>query len=155
MNASPPASRSPLLRWLLPGLAVLCLATAGLWLIFTQVLRPQAVTYAQFQALLDTGQVSRVVIQESRATVNLRPPARPTSVSLRLPSSLAVPDSPLIAELDRQNVEYQFQTPGQWLNLFLAFLPLLLLLGVPAFCLTIFLLWLMRRRAAPENLSER
>ncbi|MBB6017191.1 ATP-dependent metallopeptidase FtsH/Yme1/Tma family protein [Deinococcus radiopugnans] len=157
MTQPPPSSRPP--PWfsalLLPGVAALLLVAAGAWLFWTQLRSPPSVTYAQFQTLLDGGQVSRVVVREITATVDLREPARPATVRVRLPSSLAVPDSSLITELETQNVDYRFEAPSQWLGILLNVLPVILLIGVPVFFLTILLLWLLRRRSPPGNLSER
>lgn len=155
MTPATPAPRSSRPRRPVSVLTALLLAVIGLGLWWAQVKMPPGVTYAQFQTLLEGGQVSRVVVRETTATVDLREPARPAAVSLRLPGGLALPDSPLIAELDRRNVAYRFEAPNQWLGILLNFLPILLLIGIPALFLALLLRWLLRRARRPENLSER
>ncbi len=155
MTKTPPPSGMPLSRRFLTGLAALLLVVAGLGVLWTQLRAPPTVTYAQFQTLLDGGQVSRVVVRDQTATVNLRGPERPSAVRVRLPSGLAVPESSLIPALEAQNVDYRFEAPSPWLGILLNFLPIILLIGVPVFFLTILAVWLMRRRSPPENLSER
>ncbi|CAM3425361.1 hypothetical protein DESA109040_12165 [Deinococcus saxicola] len=135
------------------------LLAASLGLLWAQVRTPQRVTYAQFQALLESGQVSRVVVRGNAATVNLRRPAQPAAVSLRLPEGVTTSGSPesarFTAQITAHTGDYQTEPSGKWIGVLLILLPILLPIGLPAMCLALLLLWLIRRRARPDNLSER
>ncbi|CAM3425387.1 ATP-dependent zinc metalloprotease FtsH [Deinococcus saxicola] len=128
---------------------LIVLFVLALFLMFSQTPNGRVnVNYNEFKSLLDQGSVSQVVITESNAAVTLK---APTEVKLavnpgqqpqtktvpgftvRLPGSLAVPDSSLIGALETQNVDYRFVAPSQWLNILLSFLPIVLLLGVMYF----------------------
>jgi cell division protease FtsH len=135
------------LRRLNPWLIVLFVL--ALFLMFSQTPNGRVnVNYNEFKTLLDQGSVSQVVVRENNASVVLKAPTEvklatnpgqpprttnTSSFSVRLPSSLAVPDSSLITELETQNVDYRFEAPSQWLGILLNFLPILLLIGLMYF----------------------
>ncbi|CAM3574307.1 ATP-dependent zinc metalloprotease FtsH [Deinococcus frigens] len=135
------------MRRLNPWLIVLFVL--ALFLMFSQTPNGRVnVNYNEFKTLLDQGSVSQVVVRENNASVVLK---APTEVKLatnpgqqpqtktvpgftvRLPSSLAVPDSSLITELETQKVDYRFEAPSQWLGILLNFLPIILLIGLMYF----------------------
>ncbi|GGO35079.1 ATP-dependent zinc metalloprotease FtsH [Deinococcus humi] len=135
------------MRRLNPWLIVLFVL--ALFLMFSQTPNGRVnVNYNEFKTLLDQGNVSQVVVRENNANVVLKAPTEvklatnpgqqprttsTTNFSVRLPSSLAVPDSSLITELETQNVDYRFEAPSQWLGILLNFLPIILLIGLMYF----------------------
>ncbi|GGL97094.1 ATP-dependent zinc metalloprotease FtsH [Deinococcus aerophilus] len=136
------------MRRLNPWLIVLFVL--ALFLMFSQM--PSTgrvnVNYNEFKSLLEQDRVQQVIVRESNATVTLKgptqvdlptqgnQPARTTDLSaftVRLPSSLATPDSSLINQLETRGVDYRFEAPSQWLGILLNFLPIILLIGLMYF----------------------
>ncbi|MFB9992926.1 ATP-dependent zinc metalloprotease FtsH [Deinococcus oregonensis] len=127
---------------------LIVLFVLALFLMFSQApLSGRAtVNYNEFKNLLNQGSIKTLVVRESIGTVTLNaqtpvqvntpqgPQARPTTnFTVRLPGSLATPDSGLINELEAKNVDYRFEAPSQWLNIVLSLLPILLLFGMMYF----------------------
>ncbi|MBZ9713464.1 ATP-dependent zinc metalloprotease FtsH [Deinococcus multiflagellatus] len=129
---------------------LIVLFVLALFLMFSQapLSGRTSVSYNQFKDLLREGKVAQVVVRENNASVTLKEatqitlpgPAnqapRTTSVegfNVLLPSSQATPDSGLISELERQNVQLRFERPSQWLGILLNFLPIILLFAMMYF----------------------
>ncbi|MDB5044940.1 MAG: cell division protein FtsH [Deinococcus sp.] len=127
---------------------LIVLFVLALFLMFSQApLSGRAtVNYNEFKAQLDRGTIKNLVVRESTGTVTLTEPTQvnvitpqgpqPREISaftVRLPGSLATPDSGLINELEAKNVNYRFDAPSQWLNIILSLLPILLLFGMMYF----------------------
>ncbi|UQN07134.1 ATP-dependent zinc metalloprotease FtsH [Deinococcus sp. QL22] len=127
---------------------LIVLFVLALFLMFSQApLGGRAtVNYNEFKNLLDKGVIKTLVVRESIGTVTLDAPSQvnvntpqgpqPREVpgfTVRLPGSLATPDSGLIGQLEAQNVDYRFEAPSQWLNIILSLLPILLLFGMMYF----------------------
>ncbi|MVN88435.1 hypothetical protein GO986_16965 [Deinococcus sp. HMF7620] len=142
-------------------LALLCFAALGLlgwqWLAGG---RAAPVPYAEFQRLLAAGQIERVVVRETGAAVTLTAPAevqvntvqgvQPRELrdfSVQLPSSLALPGSRLMNDLNEQGVQWRFEPSGPWPGLLLNGLPPLLFLALfVALPLTLLILLAWRAR---------
>ncbi|WP_019011832.1 ATP-dependent zinc metalloprotease FtsH [Deinococcus aquatilis] len=127
---------------------LIVLFVLALFLMFSQApLSGRAtVNYNEFKTQLDRGTIKTLVVRESIGTATLAAPTQvavntpqgpqPRQISnftVRLPGSLATPDSGLINELEAKNVDYRFEAPSQWLNIILSLLPILLLFGMMYF----------------------
>ncbi|MFT2720807.1 ATP-dependent zinc metalloprotease FtsH [Deinococcus sp. A31D244] len=129
---------------------LIVLFVLALFLMFSQapISGRTSVNYNEFKALLEQDKVSQVIVRENTATVTLKESTRiplPTpagqqprttdtrSFTVRLPSSVATPDSGLITQLEQQNVDLRFEQPSQWLGILLNFLPIILLFGMMYF----------------------
>jgi ATP-dependent Zn protease len=148
-------------------LALALLAALGVWGVsWWSGARAQVVPYAEFRSLLETGQVERVVVRGETATVTLEQPVPVQvltpgglvtrdvrEVRVRVPRELATPDTNLIAQMERQNVDLRFEQPTQWAGILLNFLPVLLLVGWTAALLgvLVWLGWWAARRVKVAN----
>lgn len=134
------------MRRLNPWLIVLFVL--ALFLMFSQSsnMTRVSVNYNVFKNLLEQGKIERVVVTENNATVTLKEktsvqvntpqglqPRDLEGFSVRLPSSLATPDSTLIQQMEQKGVELRFDQPSQWLGILLNFLPIILLMGMMYF----------------------
>ncbi|MFC4426814.1 ATP-dependent zinc metalloprotease FtsH [Deinococcus navajonensis] len=135
------------MRRLNPWLIVLFVL--ALFLMFSQTgnMGRSTVNYNVFKSLLDQGQIKSLVVREDTATVTLNGPSRVAvntaqgpqlrenvqGFTVRLPGSLATPDSSLIPQLQAKNVDYSFAAPSQWLSIFVSLLPIFLLFGLMYF----------------------
>ena len=125
---------------------LILLFVVALYLMFTNapIGGRSTVDYSTFKTLLGQGQVEQVVSTGDVATVTLKNPAQvPANTAsgtqsvkqfqVRLPNSSATPDTELTAQLQKQNVNYSYAAPSQWLSLLATFLPILLLFGMMYF----------------------
>ncbi|GAA4020622.1 ATP-dependent zinc metalloprotease FtsH [Deinococcus rubellus] len=125
---------------------LILLFVVALYLMFTNapIGGRATVDYSTFKTLLSQGQVQQVVSTGDVANVTLKNPAQvPANTAsgtqsvkefqVRLPNSSATPDTELTAQLQKQNVNYSYAAPSQWLSLLATFLPILLLFGMMYF----------------------
>lgn len=106
-----------------------------------------SVSYNTFRDLLTEGKVASMVVQVNEATVKLKTPTtievdtsqgpkqreQVKTFTVRLPSNPATPDSTLQREIQKQNVYLTNEPPNRWFELFISFLPVLLLIGMMYF----------------------
>lgn len=147
-------------RGLASAVALAGFVAFGIWLL-QFLLMPQSagrVNYADFQRLLDDGQVQRVVIRENQAEVTLKAATsidvsnasqarQVRSFSVSLPTSSATPDSTLIRQLEQKGVELRFERPRQWLGILLNLLPIILMVIIPVLLFFTLVLWVVLRRS--------
>ncbi|AFZ66135.1 ATP-dependent zinc metalloprotease FtsH [Deinococcus peraridilitoris] len=121
---------------------LILLLVLGLYLVFANnpVNTQREVSYTTFKQLVERGQVERVTLTESNATVQLKAPTEVLTTTGKtenverfqttLITNAATPDANLIGQLQQQGVQVEQRRQSLWPALLINFLPILLMIGL-------------------------